>query len=75
MATAETVMAITSCEDRALESRMRSKDSCPVWGGGAGKVPQGNSPTPYSTSSPVLRGLGLGNETRLPDISPCGSST
>jgi len=22
-----------------LESRMKSKDSCPVWGGGAGKVP------------------------------------
>ncbi len=39
MATAETVMAVTSYEDRALESRMRSKDSCPVWGGGAGKVP------------------------------------
>jgi len=39
MATAETVMAVTSCGDRALESRMRSKDSCPVWGEGAGKVP------------------------------------
>jgi len=38
MATAETVMAVTSCEDRALESRMRSKDSCPVWGEGAGTV-------------------------------------
>src|SRR4051812_17620200 len=35
---------------------MRSKDSCPVWGEGAGKVPDGNSPTPYSTSRPVLRG-------------------
>ena len=39
MATAETVMAVTSREDGALESRMRSKDSCPVWGEGAGKVP------------------------------------
>ena len=37
-------------EDKTLESRMRSKDSCPVWGGGAGKVPRnGNSPPPYST--------------------------
>ena len=26
-------------EDKALESRMRPKDSCPVWGEGAGKVP------------------------------------
>jgi len=33
---------------------MRSKDSRPVWGEGAGKVPDGNSPTPYSTSSTVL---------------------
>ena len=34
-------------EDNALERRMRSKDSCPVWGGGAGKVPRhGNSPPP-----------------------------
>ncbi len=40
MATVETVMAVTSYEDRAVESRMRSKDSCPVWGGGAGKVPK-----------------------------------
>jgi hypothetical protein len=39
MATAETTMVVTSCEDRALESWMRSKDSCPVWGEGAGKVP------------------------------------
>ncbi len=39
MAIAETVMAVTSREDGALESRMRSKDSCSVWGGGAGKVP------------------------------------
>ncbi len=39
MATAETVMAVTSREGGALESRMRSKDSCPVWGGGTGKVP------------------------------------
>src|SRR3954463_5706967 len=51
MASAETVMAVYSDrEDKGLESRMRSKDSCPVWGEGAGKVPDGNSPTPYSTS-------------------------
>ena len=57
MASAETVMAVYSDrEDKVLESRMRSKDSCPVWGEGAGKVPDGNSPTPYSTSRPVLRG-------------------
>ncbi len=34
-------------------------------------MPTGNSPTPYSTSRPVLRGSGLGNEARLPDIFPC----
>src|SRR3954451_14650815 len=56
MASAETVMAVYSEEDKVLESRMRSKDSCPVWGEGAGKVPDGNSPTPYSTARPVLRG-------------------
>src|SRR5215203_2941758 len=57
MASAETVMAVSSDrEDKVLESRMRSKDSCPVWGEGAGKVPDGNSPTPYSTSRPVLGG-------------------
>src|SRR5215217_2850305 len=57
MASAGTVMAVYSDrEDKVLESRMRSKDSCPVWGEGAGKVPDGNSPTPYSTSRPVLRG-------------------
>src|SRR4051795_9861017 len=50
MASAETVMAVYSDrEDKVLESRMRSKDSCPVWREGAGKVPDGNSPTPYST--------------------------
>src|SRR3954453_23198845 len=37
---------------------MRSKDSCPVWGEGAGKVPEGNSPTPYSTSRTVLGARG-----------------
>src|SRR3954447_7939885 len=37
---------------------MRSKDSCPVWGEGAGKVPDGNSPTPYSTSRTVLGARG-----------------
>src|SRR3954452_11775773 len=57
MASAETVMAVYSDrEDKGLESRMRSKDSCPVWREGAGKVPDVNSPTPYSTSRPVLRG-------------------
>src|SRR4051812_46642363 len=57
MASAGTVMAVYSDrEDTVLESRMRSKDSCPVWGEGAGKVPDGNSPTPYSTSRPVLGG-------------------
>jgi len=55
MASAETVMAVYSDqEDKVLESRMRSKDSCPVWGEGAGKVPDGNSPTPYSTARPGL---------------------
>ena len=32
---------------------MRSKNSCPVSGEGAGKVPDGNSPTPYSTARPL----------------------
>jgi len=63
MATAETAMAVTSREDGALESRMTRKRSCPVWGGGAGKVPQSNSPTPYSTSCPVW-GEGAG---KVPD--------
>ena len=54
MASAETVMAVYSDrEDKVLESRMRSKDSCPVWREGAGKVPDGNSSTPYSTARPV----------------------
>ena len=35
---------------------MRPKDSRPVWGEGAGKVPDGNSPTPYSTARPVRGG-------------------
>ena len=70
MATAETVMAIYSegypsgslrmaREDKALESRMRPKDSCPVWREDAGKVPNGNSPTSYSTARPDLCGLRL----------------
>ena len=54
MASAETVMAVYSDrEDKGLESRMRSKDSCPVWGEGAGKVPDGNSPMLYSAARPV----------------------
>ena len=57
MASAGTVMAVYSDrEDKGLESRMRLKDSCPVWGEGAGKVPDGNSPTPYSTARPVRGG-------------------
>ena len=32
-------------------------------------------PDDEQSSRPVLRGLGHGNEARLPDISPCGSST
>src|SRR3954453_22199946 len=57
MASAETVMAVYSDrEDKVLESQMRSKDSCPVWREGAGKVPDGNSPTPYSTARPVRGG-------------------
>src|SRR4051794_35722365 len=59
MASAGTVTAVYSDrEDKGLESRMRSKDSCPVWGEGAGKVPDGNSPTPYSTSRTVLGARG-----------------
>ena len=50
MATAETVMAVY----KALESRMRPKASCPVWREDAGKVPNGNSPTSYSTARPGL---------------------
>src|SRR3954465_13708006 len=60
MASAGTVMAVYSDrEDKGLESRMRSKDSCPVWGEGAGKVPDGNSPTPYSTARPFWEGGGV----------------
>jgi len=32
-------------------------------------------PDDEQSSRPVLRGLGHGNEARLPDISPCGCST
>src|SRR3954449_9737168 len=59
MASAETVMAVYSDrEDKGLESRMRSKDSCPVWREGAGKVPDGNSPTPYEAVEKALNSLG-----------------
>src|SRR5215213_11406398 len=34
---------------------MTLKGSCPVWREDAGKVPNGNSPTSYSTSCPVWR--------------------
>src|SRR4051794_25194394 len=45
---------------------MKSKDSCPVWGEGVGKVPDGNSPKLYSTSRTVLgaRGVRLPRATR-----------
>src|SRR3954464_5185793 len=67
MASAETVMAVYSDqEDKVLESRMRSKDSCPVWREGAGKVPDGNSPTPYSTSRPVLGGRRGASPVQVP---------
>src|SRR3954469_15907144 len=76
MASAETVMAVYSDrEDKGLESRMRSKDSCPVWGEGAGKVPDGNSPTPYSTACPVRGGGGWKSAhgvTRQPPTPPRG---
>src|SRR5918993_3234325 len=49
---------------------MRPKDSRPVWGEGAGKVPNGNSPTPYSTARTVLRGRGGSDAAPLPDIEP-----
>src|SRR5438045_727737 len=35
---------------------MRPKDSCPVWREDAGKVPNGNSPTSYSTARRDLWG-------------------
>jgi hypothetical protein len=48
---------------------MRSKDSCPVWGGGAGKVPRnGNSPSPSSTSRSVLRERDRCKAAPLPGI-------
>jgi len=47
-------------EDKALESRMRPKDSCPVWGEGAGKVPdrQLADALLYRTSGSVRGGGG-----------------
>lgn len=45
---------------------MKSKDSCPVWRGMVGKVLLGNSSAVYSTSSPVLKGVGGSNSARLP---------
>src|SRR5918995_7547593 len=48
-----------SDRQEALESWMRLKNSCPVWGGGVGKVPQhGNSPALYSTLRTVLWAAG-----------------
>ena len=67
MQNAETVLGLYLGFE-SLESRMRSKDSCPVWGGAVGKVPQGNSLAAYSTSCPVLRGLVSGNTHRLPGV-------
>lgn len=56
-------------EEITLESRMRSKDSCPVWREGVRKsaAASGNSLAPYSTARTVLRGLGAGDRVRLPD--------
>ncbi len=69
MATAETVRAVTSHEGRALESRMRPKDSCPVWGGGAGKVPhwQLADALLYRTYGSVRGALSNGRPYRDPE--------
>ena len=78
MATAETVLTVCSDprmdqKNKALESWMRSKDSCPVWGEGIGKVLPSdgrNSPVSYSTvelSLSTLAGqLGAVTETLKP---------
>ena len=42
---------------------------------GSGTGRQRLEPDDEQSSRPVLRGLGLGNEARLPDTSPCASST
>lgn len=42
-----------------LESRMTSKESGPVWGGAVGKVPVGNSPAAYSTTTARFYNLPL----------------
>lgn len=75
MATAETVLAVYSdprlCqENKALESWMRSKDSCPVWGEGIGKAPPiegGNSPVSYSTARPRRAPYGPRTPFELPE--------
>jgi transposase InsO family protein len=58
MATAETVMAVSSEEHETLESRIRPKDLCPVWGEGWRNLPQkrGKALHPYSTARPVRGG-------------------
>ena len=64
MATAETVLTVYSDagmrqENRALESWMSSKVSCPVWGEGIGKVLpscSSNSPVSYATARTDLCG-------------------
>ena len=83
MATAETVLTVCSDprmdqKSKALESWMRSKDSCPVWGEGIGKVLPSdgrNSPVSYSTACPV-RGEATRNQPpkcgkALVAYSPC----
>ena len=56
---------------------MRPKDSCPVWREDAGKVPNGNSPTSYSTARlvdcndavPTFQPVQIANRAaRYPDI-------
>jgi hypothetical protein len=80
MATAENVLAVYSdrgkrekslwlaAEEQTPESRMRSKDSCPVWREVDRKstISDGNSPASYSTARTVLRGRWR-NALSLPD--------
>jgi hypothetical protein len=53
-------------EIRTLRATWRGLET---WNGRDTSADRRASPRPY------LRGLGHGNEARLPDISPCGSST
>ncbi|TDB45587.1 hypothetical protein [Photorhabdus luminescens] len=81
MAAAENVLAVYSDRGRrkftsfvqpksgkmTLESRMRSKVSCPVWRGGVRKsaIANGNSLALYSTSRTVLREAAGGSSRGL----------